>query len=156
MQTPLAGRLRPQKIEEFVGQEHLLSKGSPIRRMLENKSVTSMILWGPPGVGKTTLAYLISKYIHANFVAFSAVTSGGVAAFKGSRQGKIIATDQALSNRIKQLEILLYQLVSNHPQRATKLLKEIKRLMLPLVRQHCDVEQQNGTFSEYGTLKKLE
>lgn len=76
MQAPLADRLRPQKIEEFVGQEHLLGKGRPIRRMIENKSVTSMILWGPPGVGKTTLAYLISKYINANFVAFSAVTSG--------------------------------------------------------------------------------
>ena len=76
MHAPLADRLRPQKIEEFVGQEHLLGKGSPIRRMLENKTVTSMILWGPPGVGKTTLAFLISKYIDAEFVAFSAVTSG--------------------------------------------------------------------------------
>lgn len=76
MQTPLADRLRPQKIEEFVGQEHLLGKGRPIRRMLENRTVTSMIFWGPPGVGKTTLGYLISKYINAAFVAFSAVTSG--------------------------------------------------------------------------------
>ena len=76
MQTPLADRLRPQKIEEFVGQEHLLGKGRPIRRMIENRAVTSMILWGPPGVGKTTLGYLISNYINANFVAFSAVTSG--------------------------------------------------------------------------------
>ncbi len=76
MQTPLAERLRPQKIEEFVGQEHLLGKGRPIRRMLENRAVTSMILWGPPGVGKTTLAHLISKYIDADFVHFSAVTSG--------------------------------------------------------------------------------
>src|SRR3990167_1411184 len=76
MQSPLADRLRPQKIEEFVGQEHLLGKGQPIKRMIENRSVTSMILWGPPGVGKTTLAYLISKYIKASFVAFSAVTSG--------------------------------------------------------------------------------
>src|SRR3990167_3327540 len=76
MQTPLADRLRPQKVEEFVGQEHLLGKGSPIRRMIENRTVTSMIFWGPPGVGKTTLAFLISRYINASFVAFSAVTSG--------------------------------------------------------------------------------
>ena len=88
MQTPLADRLRPQKIEEFVGQEHLLGKGSPIRRMLENKSVTSMILWGPPGVGKTTLAFLISKYINASFVAFSAVTSGVEDVRKTIREAK--------------------------------------------------------------------
>ena len=88
MQTPLADRLRPQKVEEFVGQEHLLGKGSPIRRMLENKSVTSMILWGPPGVGKTTLAFLISKYINASFVAFSAVTSGVEDVRKTIREAK--------------------------------------------------------------------
>lgn len=76
MQAPLADRLRPKTVSEFVGQEHLLGVGKPIRRMLENKFVTSMILWGPPGVGKTTLAHLISKYIEANFVFFSAVTSG--------------------------------------------------------------------------------
>src|SRR5436190_12010773 len=76
MQQPLAERLRPQKTEQFIGQEHLLGIGRPIRRMLENKKVTSMILWGPPGVGKTTLATLISNYIEANFVFFSAVTSG--------------------------------------------------------------------------------
>jgi putative ATPase len=76
MQTPLAERMRPQTIEEFVGQEHLLGKGRPIRRMLENRAVTSMILWGPPGVGKTTLASLIAHYIDAAFVSFSAVTSG--------------------------------------------------------------------------------
>ncbi|HVZ67244.1 MAG TPA: replication-associated recombination protein A [Patescibacteria group bacterium] len=76
MQQPLAERLRPTKIEEFVGQEHLLGEGRPIRRMLENKQVTSMILWGPPGVGKTTLASLISRYIDADFIFFSAVTSG--------------------------------------------------------------------------------
>lgn len=76
MQQPLAERLRPQKIEQFTGQEHLLGEGQPVRRMLENKKVTSMILWGPPGVGKTTLANLISNYIEANFIFFSAVTSG--------------------------------------------------------------------------------
>ncbi len=76
MQTPLAQKLRPQKISDYVGQEHLLGTNGPIRKMLENRVVSSMILWGPPGVGKTTLANLISKYIDANFVFFSAVTSG--------------------------------------------------------------------------------
>lgn len=75
-QTPLAERLRPKKIEEFIGQEHLIGRGKPVSRMLENRMVTSMILWGPPGVGKTTLAHLISKYIDAEFIFFSAVTSG--------------------------------------------------------------------------------
>jgi len=94
IQTPLADRLRPQKIEQFVGQEHLLGKGQPIRRMLENKSVTSMILWGPPGVGKTTLAFLISKYINASFVAFSAVTSGVEEVRRTIREAKKLREDE--------------------------------------------------------------
>lgn len=76
--TPLAERLRPKTLDEVVGQEHLVGKGKPIRKMLENGKVTSMILWGPPGCGKTTLARLIAHYVDADFVAFSAVT-GGVA-----------------------------------------------------------------------------
>ncbi len=76
MTTPLADQLRPKTLEEFVGQEHLVGKNGPIRKMLENGKVTSMILWGPPGCGKTTLARLIAKYVNADFIAFSAVTSG--------------------------------------------------------------------------------
>ena len=78
MDIPLAERLRPKKLEEFVGQEHLVGKGKPIRRMIENKKVISMVLWGPPGSGKTTLARIIANYIEANFVSFSAVAGGGV------------------------------------------------------------------------------
>lgn len=73
---PLADRLRPKKLSEFVGQKHLLDKGKPVREMLESGRLHSMILWGPPGSGKTTLARLIAEYIKANFVQFSAVTSG--------------------------------------------------------------------------------
>lgn len=73
---PLAARLRPQTLEEFVGQEHILGKGRALRRLIENDTVSSMIFWGTPGVGKTTLAQLIAKYTKASFINFSAVTSG--------------------------------------------------------------------------------
>lgn len=74
MSTPLSEKLRPQTIEEFIGQAHLLGKGAPISKMLDNRKIVSMILWGPPGSGKTTLARLIAKYVDAKFVSFSAVT----------------------------------------------------------------------------------
>lgn len=76
MNSPLAETLRPKTLDEFVGQIHLIGKGRPIRRMIEEEKVTSMVLWGPPGSGKTTLAHVISNSIKANFVFFSAVTSG--------------------------------------------------------------------------------
>ncbi len=75
---PLAEQLRPKTIDEVVGQQHLVGKGKPIRKMLESGKITSMILWGPPGCGKTTIARLIAHYVDAEFVSFSAVT-GGVA-----------------------------------------------------------------------------
>lgn len=76
MHIPLAEKLRPQNLDDFIGQEHLVGKGKPIRRMIETENVTSMIFWGPPGCGKTTLATVIANSISANFVFFSAVTSG--------------------------------------------------------------------------------
>ncbi|MDO8270227.1 MAG: replication-associated recombination protein A [Candidatus Levybacteria bacterium] len=76
MHTPLAERLRPQTLDDIVGQDHLIGKGKPIRRMVETGNITSMMFWGPPGCGKTTLATVISNSIDAEFVFFSAVTSG--------------------------------------------------------------------------------
>ena len=76
MDTPLADKLRPKNLKEYVGQEHLLGIGKPIRSMIENKKISSMILWGPPGCGKTTIAHLIAQEIDAVFIPFSAVTSG--------------------------------------------------------------------------------
>ncbi len=73
---PLAARLRPHNLEEFCGQKHLLGEGKVLRRLIESDQVSSMIFWGPPGVGKTTLARIIANRTKANFIDFSAVTSG--------------------------------------------------------------------------------
>lgn len=73
---PLAGRLRPQSLEEYVGQRHLLGPGKVLRQMIDQDQVPSMIFWGPPGVGKTTLARIIARRTKAEFINFSAVTSG--------------------------------------------------------------------------------
>lgn len=73
---PLADALRPKKFEEFFGQEHLTHPHSPFRKLIEKGELVSLILWGPPGSGKTTLAYLIAKKIQAHFDNFSAATSG--------------------------------------------------------------------------------
>ncbi len=73
---PLAARLRPRTLEEVAGQSHLLGKGKILRRLIENDSVGSLIFWGPPGVGKTTLARVIALKTKAAFIDFSAVTSG--------------------------------------------------------------------------------
>lgn len=73
---PLADRIRPKTIDEFVGQEHILGEGKPLRMMIETGDVQSMILWGPPGVGKTTLAKIISEKINADFYQVNAVLSG--------------------------------------------------------------------------------
>ena len=73
---PLAARLRPRTLDEFVGQKHLLGEGKVLRRIIESDKIGSMIFWGPPGVGKTTLARIIADRTKANFIDFSAVTSG--------------------------------------------------------------------------------
>ena len=76
MQQPLAERMRPQTLDDYIGQNHLVGEGAVIRRMIEQKRVASFILWGPPGVGKTTLANIIAKTLEVPFFTLSAVTSG--------------------------------------------------------------------------------
>ena len=73
---PLAARLRPRDLSEFCGQKHLLGEGKVLRRLIESDGIGSMIFWGPPGVGKTTLARIIANRTKAKFIDFSAVTSG--------------------------------------------------------------------------------
>src|SRR5699024_9093687 len=74
--SPLASRLRPETLDTFVGQKHLLGKGKILRQLIDQDTISSMIFWGPPGVGKTTLASIIAKRTNAEFINFSAVTSG--------------------------------------------------------------------------------
>jgi len=76
LNQPLASRMRPTNLDEFVGQEHLLSEGKILRKLIDNDKITSMIFWGPPGVGKTTLAKIIANKTNSKFIEFSAVTSG--------------------------------------------------------------------------------
>ena len=73
---PLASRMRPKNLSEFVGQTHLVGPGKILRKMIESDNVSSMIFWGPPGVGKTTLARIIAHETKSDFITFSAVTSG--------------------------------------------------------------------------------
>ncbi len=74
--SPLAERMRPQTLDEFVGQEALIGPGRPLRRAIDQDQLQSIILWGPPGTGKTTLARVIARVTRAHFIAFSAVLSG--------------------------------------------------------------------------------
>ena len=73
---PLAARLRPETLDEFAGQKHLLGPGKVLRRIIESDEIPSMIFWGPPGVGKTTLARIIARRTQSEFIDFSAVNSG--------------------------------------------------------------------------------
>ena len=73
---PLAARLRPDSLDEYVGQEHLVGPGKILRRLIESDQISSMIFWGPPGVGKTTLVQIVARHTKAKFITFSAVTSG--------------------------------------------------------------------------------
>ena len=74
--SPLSSRMRPKNIDEFVGQEHILGKGKPLYNLVQNKLIPSMIFWGPPGTGKTTLAKIIAEKSDMNFKSLSAVSSG--------------------------------------------------------------------------------
>ena len=76
MYEPLAERMRPKSLDDYIGQKHLVGEGAVIRRMIESGNISSFILWGPPGVGKTTLARIIAEQTQVPFYTLSAVTSG--------------------------------------------------------------------------------
>lgn len=98
--NPLANRVRPRKLDEYIGQQHLLGKGKALRNMLESGNLTSMIFWGPPGVGKTTLAMIIASMTKCNFIEFSATSSG----IKDIKE----VMSEAEKNRLMGTETLLF------------------------------------------------
>src|SRR5271154_4544436 len=96
---PLAERMRPEKFEDFVGQQHILGPGKPLRAQIERDQLTSLILWGPPGVGKTTLARLIASVTKADFIPFSAVLAG-------IKEIKAVMADAERSRRLGRRTVL--------------------------------------------------
>jgi len=92
-QRPLAERMRPETLEEFVGQQHILGPGKPLRVQIERDQLGSIILWGPPGVGKTTLARIIARMTHCDFIPFSAVLSG-------IKEIKVVMADAERNRRV--------------------------------------------------------
>lgn len=105
-QAPLADRMRPQSLDDYIGQKHLLGPGMLLRQMLEKDMVSSMIFWGPPGSGKTTLARIIANRTSSRFVNFSAVTSG-------IREIKEIMK-QAEENRAYGMRTLVFEIGRAH------------------------------------------
>ncbi len=96
---PLADRMRPRELSEYLGQEHILGPGKPLRAQMESGQLSSLILWGPPGSGKTTLAALIARASHADFVQFSAVLAG-------IKEIKTVMSDAERSRRLGRKTIL--------------------------------------------------
>src|SRR5216683_1327051 len=97
--SPLAERMRPERLEDFVGQQHILGPGKPLRAQIERDELQSIILWGPPGVGKTTLARLIARTTKCDFVPFSAVLSG-------IKEIKAVMADAERSRRMGRRTVL--------------------------------------------------
>ena len=117
LKAPLAERMRPRTLDEFIGQEHILAEGKLLRRLIAEDKLTSLIFWGPPGTGKTTLARIIAHHTKSHFVPFSAVTSGikeikqvmaDAAALRSNRRTILFADEIHRFNRAQQDAFLPY------------------------------------------------
>lgn len=113
MNQPLAERLRPKTLDDYIGQKHLVGQGAVLRKMIDAGRVPSFILWGPPGVGKTTLAQIISNKLEAPFYTLSAISSG----VKDVRD--VIEKQRAIvfSIRYRLFYLLMKYIVSVNPSR---------------------------------------
>jgi putative ATPase len=121
---PLAARLRPKTIDQYYGQKHIIAEGKPLRMAIERGDCHSMILWGPPGTGKTTLAELIATHCDAHIERISAVTSG----VKEIRSAIEMAKQQAL----KEQYCLLMKSIASTRASKTLFCLSLKMALLPL------------------------
>ena len=125
---PLASRMRPRTLDEILGQEHLLAPGRVVRRSIEEDRITSMILWGPPGSGKTTLAEVIARQTHARFVTLSAV-SAGVADLR-----KVVEDARKLRQFSKQRTIMFIDEIHRfNKAQQDAILPHVERGTVPLI-----------------------
>lgn len=113
MAAPLAERLRPQTLDDYIGQKHLVGPDAVLRKMIDSGRISSFILWGPPGVGKTTLAQIIAHKLETPFYTLSAVTSG----VKDVREVIEKARNNRFSPRLVRFFSLMKSIVSVNPNR---------------------------------------
>lgn len=172
--APLADRMRPENIDDVLGQEHILDKGKILRNYLDKKDVPSIVFWGPPGSGKTTIAYLIAKYTNYPFMKFSAVTSGIqeikklLKEIEKSRKKAILFIDEihrfnklqqdAFLPYIERGNIILIGATTENPsfELNSALLSRVKVLTLkPLLPQHIKEIINKALLDEQKGLGKL-
>ena len=124
---PLAVRMRPATLDQVVGQDHLLAQGCPLRRMVERRALRSMIFWGPPGVGETTIAQLLAASVGAQFVQLSAISAGVKDVRAVLEQGK------AMQREGQQLVLFLHEIHRFNKAQQDALLQGVQEAWVTLI-----------------------